>query len=102
MSGVLDLGEIVAGDVLDTVSRRDPIRDQIGLLTSGNRAFSLNRPEVFAKIIDLCHSDVMQSRFTIDRTLSHARESGLEVRTAEKLFDLLLVELQEHALRRES
>lgn len=97
-----DLGEIVTGDVLDTVSRRDPIRDQIGLWTSGNRVFSLNQPAVFAKIIDLCHSDVMQSRFTIDRTLSHAKASGLDARTAQKLFDLLLIELQEHALRRES
>jgi hypothetical protein len=96
-----DLGEILTGNVLDTVSRRDPIRDQIGLWTSGNRIFSLNRPEVFAKIIDLCHSDVMQSLFTIDRAMSHARASGLDGRTAQKLSDLLLIELQEHALRRE-
>jgi hypothetical protein len=96
-----DLGGIVTGDVLDTVSRRDPIRDQIGVWTSGNRVFSLNHPEMLAKIIDLCHCDVMKSRFTIDGALSHARAAGLDARTAQKLFDLLLVELQEHALRRE-
>ena len=96
-----DLGQIVTGNVLDTVSRRDPIRDQIGLWTSGNRVFSLNHPKVFAKIIDLCHSDVMQSRFTLDRTLSSAKASGLDDHSAQRLFDLLLVELQEHALRRD-
>lgn len=97
-----DLGHIVPGDVLDTVSRRDPIREQIGLWTSGNRIFSLDNPETFSRVIAQCHADVMQSQFSSSSTLSHAREAGLEDPIARRLFDLLLIEIQEHALRRES
>lgn len=96
-----DLGPLVPGDVLDTVSRRDPIRDQIGLWTSGNRVFSLDDPAIFSKLITLCHTDVMQSQFTLNGTLAHAAAVGLNVDIARRLFDLLLIELQEHALRKE-
>lgn len=96
-----DLGPLVPGDVLDTVSRRDPIRDQIGLWTSGNRVFSLNDPAIFGKLITLCHTDVMQSQFTLNGTLAHAAAVRLDADTARRLFDLLLIEFQEHALRRE-
>lgn len=96
-----DLGPLVPGDVLDTVSRRDPIRDKIGLWTSGNRVFSLNNPTIFATLIMLCHTDIMQSQFTLNGTLAHAAAVGLDPNTARRLFDLLLIELQEHALRKE-
>ncbi len=97
-----DLGSLVPGDILDTVSRRDPIRMRIGLWTSGNRVFSLENYEAIGRLIELCHIDVMQSHFTVSRTLSHARTVGVEARTAQQLFDLLLIELQEHTLRKEA
>jgi hypothetical protein len=92
-----NLASLVPGDVLDTVSRRDPIRSRIGLWTSGNRVFSLDEPEAIGRLIELCHNDVMQSQFTLQRTLSHARTVGISRRIAQQLFSLLLIELQEHA-----
>jgi hypothetical protein len=97
-----NLGPLVPGDVLDTVSRRDPIRKRIGLWTSGNRVFTLKDPAAIGRLIEFCHTDVIQSRFTLDRTLSHARMIGADRRVARQLFDLLLIELQEHTLRKEA
>jgi hypothetical protein len=91
-----NLTSLVPGDILDTVSRRDPIRSRIGLWTSGNRVFSLNEPEEVGRLIELCHNDVIQSQFTLQRTLSHARTVGISRRIAQQLFSLLLIELQEH------
>ena len=99
---VPNLGSLVPGDVLDTVSRRDPIRKRIGLWTSGNRVFSLEDYESIGRLIGLCNADVMQSQFTLRRTLGHARTVGVDRRIARQLFDLLLVEPQEHTLRREA
>jgi hypothetical protein len=99
-AGATDLGSLVPGDILDTVSRRDPIRARIGLWTSGNRVFSLEDYEAIGKLIELCHIDVMQSSFTLKRTLSHARTAGVRKRVAQQLFDLLLIELQEHTQRK--
>lgn len=97
-----DLGSLVPGDILDTVSRRDPIRIRIGLWTSGNRVFSLEDHEAIGRLIELCHIDVMQAHFTLRRTLSHARTVGVGRRIAQQLFDLLLIELQEHTLRKDT
>jgi hypothetical protein len=91
-----NLASLVPGDVLDTVSRRDPVRSRIGLWTSGNRVFSLDEPEAIGRLIELCHNDVMQSQFALQRTLSHARTVGISRRIARQLFNLLLIELQEH------
>jgi hypothetical protein len=97
-----DLGPLVPGDVLDTVSRRDPIRAQIGLWTSGNRVFSLDNAKMLGELITLCHIDVIRSQFTFNRTLAHAEAAGLDAATAQRLFGLLLIELQEHVLRKAS
>jgi hypothetical protein len=98
-AGAPDLGSLVPGDILDTVSRRDPIRTRIGLWTSGNRVFSLEDYETIGRLIELCHIDVTQAQFTLRRTLSHARTVGVAEGIAQQLFDLLLIELQEHMLR---
>lgn len=96
-----DLGSLVPGDVLDTVSRRDLIRTRIGIWTSGNRVFSLEDPASIGRLIELCHTDVAQSQFTLEQTLGHARTVGVDRRIARQLFDPLLIELQEHVLRKE-
>jgi hypothetical protein len=97
-----DLGTLVPGDVLDTVSRRDPIRERIGFWTSGNRVFTLTNPEAIGILIELCHTDLMRSRFTLDRMLAHADETSVSNRIAHQLFDVLLIELQEHTLQKEA
>lgn len=94
--GTEDLASLVPGDVLNTVSRRDPVREKIGFWTSGNRAYSLAAPEQVGKLVELCNDDLEAMRFTLTRTLAHARRLGMSVSTARRLFDVLLVELQEH------
>lgn len=93
-----DLAELVPGDVLDTVSRRDPIRSQIGIWTSGNRVFGLAHVEAIGNLIDSCHTDLMNAAFTLERTLQCAEQSGVPADVARRLFGVLLVELQEHLL----
>jgi hypothetical protein len=91
-----DLSELVPGDVLDTVSRRDPIRSQIGLWTSGNRVFRLDDVAGIGKLIDFCHNDLMSATFGLDRTLQAAEQLGITADVARRLFSVLLLELQEH------
>lgn len=91
-----DLAPLVPGDLLATVSRRDPIRDRIGVWTSGNRVYGLVNPGPVADLIGRCHRDLERARFTLARTLDHAGPLGIPAYTATRLFDLLLVELQEH------
>lgn len=95
-TGGPDLSELVPGDVLDTVSRRDPIRVQVGLWTSGNRVFRLDDVEGIGKLIDFCHNDLMSATFGLDRTLQAAEQLGINADVARRLFSLLLLELQEH------
>lgn len=97
-----NLGSLVPGHILDTVSRRDLVRQRIGLWTSGNRVFTLADPAAIGRLIQLGHADVMLSRFTPKRILSHARTVGVGRRVAHRLFDLLLIELQEHTLQKEA
>lgn len=92
-----DLASIVPGDVLHTVSRRDPVRARIGLWTSGNRVYALADPEPVGKLIELCDIDLGNMQFTFARTLAHARRLGMSRSTAQRLFDVLLLELQEHS-----
>lgn len=101
-TGPPNLGPLVPGDILDTVSRRDPVRQRIGLWTSGNRVFTLADPVAIARLIQLCHNDAMRSRFTLKRILGHAETVGVGRSVARQLFDLLLIELQEHALWKEA
>jgi hypothetical protein len=91
-----DLGELVTGDVMTTVSRRDPVREHIGLWTSGNRVFTLGSPEAIVKLISLCETDLMSGRFSLEPTMAHAELLGVDERVATKLFDLLQVEIREH------
>ncbi|MGH3940062.1 MAG: hypothetical protein ACRDTG_15800 [Pseudonocardiaceae bacterium] len=93
---VEDLANLVPDDVLSTVSRRDPVRGKIGLWTSGNRVYGLAAPERVGRLITLCDNDLEAMRFTLARTLLHARRLGMSTSTARQLFDVLLVELQEH------
>lgn len=91
-----DLGELVPGGVLTTVSRRDPIRKRIGFWTSGNRVYGLRDPERIGRLIQLCENDRIETAFTLARTLQHAGYLGVEQFVAQKLFDILLIEWQEH------
>ena len=91
-----DLGELVPGDVLPNVSRRDLRRPLIGLWTSGNRVFTLEHHESIGELIELCHIDLVSNSFSLETTLDHARRLAIGGAAARKLFAVLQAELQEH------
>ena len=93
-----DLETIIEGDVLRTVSRRDPLRVRIGLWTSGNRVLGCGSPDLVCKFVLLCNDDLISTRFSLPRALRHAKVIGLPPSTAKRLFDVLLLELQEHLI----
>jgi hypothetical protein len=45
------LREVVPGDVLDTVSRRDPRREAVPMWTSGNRVFAARSPRALVELV---------------------------------------------------
>jgi hypothetical protein len=100
-SGHEDLMSIAPSDMLDTVSRRDPLRGRIGLWTSGNRVYGLADPHRIGSFITQCHTDFIMGRFAFARASVYARDLSIQDETARKLFDVLLLELQEHMLRGE-
>lgn len=91
-----DVGSLVPGDVLTTVSRRDPVRRRIGLWTSGNRVFTLANPLVIGEFIALCDTDLVNNRSQLHRTLRHAEVLGVSHGVATRLHNILLTELAEH------
>lgn len=91
-----DVGSLVRGDVLATVSRRDPARKRIGMWTSGNRVFTLANPLVIFRLITLCNADLMKNLFSLHNTLAHACTLGVSHDVAARLHHVLLVELTEH------
>jgi hypothetical protein len=91
-----DVGSLVPGDVLTTVSRRDPVRKRIGLWTSGNRVFTLANPPLIGQLIALCDTDLMNNTFDLQHTLGHAEALDVSHAVATRLHNVLLVELSEH------
>ncbi|MFW8744820.1 hypothetical protein [Mesorhizobium japonicum] len=83
-------------DRLLTVSRRDPARARVGLWTSGNRVRTLSNVDAIARCIALCDNDLSMTRFSHSSTEAHAAELALDQRVATDLFELLLLEYQEH------
>ncbi len=92
-----DLAPVRRGlDRLTTVSRRDPDRDRVGLWTSGNRVRKLKSSEAIASLITMCDSSLADMKFSQLIVRAHATTLGIERRVADRLFDLLLLEYQEH------
>ena len=52
------LVQLVVGDVLPTVSRRDPRRSSARLWTSGNRIFGCAAPHALARLLELPPSEL--------------------------------------------
>ncbi len=97
-SDEVDLGNLIPGDVLNTVSRRDPVRQRIGFWTSGNRVFTLAHPKNIGNLVALCETDLRTGRFSLARTVDHAGDLGVSIWVCRKLFMILLAELEEHPL----
>jgi hypothetical protein len=91
-----ELGALVPGDVLTTVSRRDPIRLRIGLWTSGNRVFTVANPTLLGRLIALCETDLMNGTFTLQCTLCRADNLQIDRDVATRMYNILSIELAEH------
>lgn len=91
-----DVGSLVQGDVLATVSRRDPVRERVGMWTSGNRIFTLANPLAVGQLITLCNIDLMKSSFSLHNTLAHADTLDVSHSVATRLHHVLIIELAEH------
>jgi hypothetical protein len=92
----VELGSLVSGDVLATVSRRDPVRPHIGMWTSGNRIFTVASPDTIAKLIRMCEADRMAGRFDVDSVAANAGQLQLSNGIARRLYEILSAELAEH------
>ena len=49
----LSIGHIIPGDILASVSSRDPKRNGVNVWTSGNRVFKITNPETFIELMDI-------------------------------------------------
>lgn len=67
------LVSVVRGDVLDTVSRRDPRRAEVQVWTSGNRVFRCSDPETLAVALAArikCRDEIAASADALGRDLT--------------------------------
>jgi hypothetical protein len=74
------LGAVVAGDVLDDVSRRHPLRNRPNVWTTGNRVYLCSSPHILLKVLDalLSGSDPFSEvASTIGRELCRAEEASI-------------------------
>jgi len=81
------LGSLVPGDVLPSVSRRVPVRDQVALWSSRNRIFSSSDPERLAATL---------AKLAAGEELP----TGVEAQVGDQLIDLVRRERREHGLLR--
>jgi hypothetical protein len=99
-SGEPLLVSLVEGDILQTVSRRDPARANVALWTSRNRVFASPAPDVLAGMLTAMERGDRIEAVAADALgdeLSHAQT--LEVRrTTERLRRLVARERAEHGL----
>jgi len=79
------LGTLVEGDVLPTVSRRQPIRKRAALWTSRNRIFSSSDPDRLQTLLEAMSAGSEQS-------------DEHEVAAADKIRELVIRERREHGL----
>lgn len=97
--GFLDptLSPAAAGDILPTVSRRDPARSSADVWTCGNRVFKCKGAGVFGVIASALgrHTDVHEEVAGTIRRLLSPEERELVKRAADQAMDLVQVEESE-------
>lgn len=96
MRGDSELMSIVAGDVLPSVSRRDPRRTLANVWTSGNRVFRTDNPQLLLEAAVSCAGDPMSSSIQ-PRLWGTLRQREAVERLASKLRDLAALEAMEEA-----
>lgn len=94
--GNADLISIVAGDVLPSVSRRDPRRSLANVWTSGNRIFRTENPQLLLEAAISCAGEAIHSGIQ-PQLWGTPREREAMARVAAKLCDLAALEAAEEA-----
>lgn len=93
-SGDAELESIVSGDVLPSVSRRDPRRSSANVWTSGNRVFRTDNPQLLIEAAISCAGETMGSGIQ-PRLWGTMREREAVERVAAELRDLAALEAAE-------
>src|SRR5262249_44212782 len=87
------LAEIVPGDVLPSVSRRDPRSQNIALWTSGNRIFGSGAPALLGRVLDAVVANERTADLYIRERDSFRGCSEMEIElTATKLRRIIEIE----------
>jgi hypothetical protein len=95
----VEIEPLIPRDILHTVSRRDRIRQRIGMWTSGNRVYGIANPGIVGTVVDWCNRDLSYGRFSMSSVVAHAKRMGLDSLVGERLYSVLEVELSEHLSR---
>ncbi|MGE0847737.1 MAG: hypothetical protein AB7L41_15835 [Flavobacteriaceae bacterium] len=93
-AGDAELVPIVAGDILPSVSRRDPRRALANVWTSGNRVFQTDNPQLLLEAAFLCAGEAMGSSIQ-PQLWGTVREREVIERVAAELRDLAALESME-------
>jgi hypothetical protein len=92
--GSPELLQLVPGDVLDTVSRRDPRRDLVMVWTSGNRVFGCADPHRLRRLLESI-ALAADGRVMPSLKLGRAAEEPATRRTVDQLLSLIATETTE-------
>lgn len=93
-SGDAELVSIVSGDVLPSVSRRDPRRSSANVWTSGNRVFRTSNPQLLLEAAISCAGEAIASSIQ-PRLWGTVREREAVERVAAELRNLAALEAAE-------
>jgi hypothetical protein len=95
------LGSVVPGDILPTISRRDPRREFVDVWTSGNRIFQCGNTAILSVVIDAILSRRSATSMVsshVGRDLTEPENHSVEV-ASRQLLEIVKcedVELQQH------
>lgn len=93
-SGEASLISLIEGDILPTVSRRDPVRRLAQVWTSGNRIFRTGNLQLLLEAATSCANDTVGSGVQ-PRLWGNIHERKTLDRIAEELYALAALEAQE-------
>lgn len=92
------LVSLIGGDILPSVSRRDPLRAAARVWTSGNRVFHCERPDVLAVVVEnLVNDPLLHVEATLGRKLA-GKERRLVEKAVVQIRNLEVTEATEYNL----
>jgi hypothetical protein len=93
------LRSVVAGDILSSVSRRDPVREEVQVWTSGNRVFRCDDVELLHAIAQACaeNKDIRGTVHTVLARQPSSDEIALALQAESQFRNLITTEWEEYA-----